>query len=200
MQQLIVFVRHGESQANVRGILSDYKDRFPLTREGILQAKTTATELRKLRLTAIFSSPVLRARQTAGIISNELHLPITIDKRLWERRMHSLNGSKSGSGAYVFESDAKFESTASVYKRTVAFVNDQSADSIVAVAHMVQQQSLAFKSFGFNEFTGFPFRPSYASMTILVKNGRKLRIIAAGIPEINSSVLSKIPKRFIAEV
>ncbi len=196
MSQLIVLVRHGQSGANVRHILSDYKDRFPLTPLGRRQARKTAKELKKLRIDALFSSPVLRARQTAGIIGEETSMPVNIDKKLWERRMGKLNGTKAMDGMYLFEKGAKYESMGSVYERTVDFINDQDCNVLVAVAHMVQQQSIAYHHYGFDSLTGFPFKPSYATMMVLEKMGRKLRVLATGFPELNKRLLGKIPKKF----
>ncbi len=198
MSQLIVFVRHGESGANVKHILSDHKDKYPLTPDGISHAKRAAKELRKLRFEALFSSPVLRARQTAAIIGKEISLPVSIDKRLWERRMGRLNGKDSGNGQYKFlNGSVKYESTESVYRRTLDFMDSRDESSFVAVAHMVQQESIAYAIFGLDDFTGFPFRPTYASMTLFEKTGRRIKVLASGFPELPDAVLRRVPKRFL---
>lgn len=70
-------VRHGQ-QIPVAGdpALSDH---------GIKQAKATANFFKDKDITAIFSSPIKRAKMTAEIIAEELQLPLAIDKRLRER-------------------------------------------------------------------------------------------------------------------
>ncbi len=198
MSQLVVFVRHGESISNVRNILSDHKDKYSLTRSGVSQAKKTAKELLKLKFDAIFSSPVLRARQTAAIISNEVSLDVTLDKRLWERHQYNFNESDPHGGLYKFIPGARFESTKSVFERTKDFIDSRNEHSFIAVAHKVQQECIAQEIYGFDDITGFPFKPAYASMTIVEKTSRKMKIIASGFPELPDSVMNRIPQKFRA--
>jgi len=85
-------VRHGEAENNVRGILnsSDRKE-YHLTERGREQVKKTAEYLATVKADLLFSSPILRARETAGIISDATGLPIMIDDRLWEVGMGTFN-------------------------------------------------------------------------------------------------------------
>lgn len=78
----IVFVRHGQSESNVHKISSSARDLFPLTELGQQQAKETAKKLTKETIDAIYSSPVLRAKQTAGAYAKESE--ISFDDRLAE--------------------------------------------------------------------------------------------------------------------
>lgn len=66
----IYFVRHGQVH-NPQGIIYGRLPRFSLSREGIQQAKITATFLSSVSFSAAYSSPMLRAKQTAKIILNE---------------------------------------------------------------------------------------------------------------------------------
>jgi probable phosphoglycerate mutase len=63
------FVRHGESEANTRHIISNRESPFGLTAIGKAQARALAENLRDVPFSAIFCSPVLRARETADILS-----------------------------------------------------------------------------------------------------------------------------------
>lgn len=81
----LVFVRHGESEKNVLGIKSSTLDKWPLTEKGITHARRMADRLKKMdRYDIILSSPVLRARQTAEIISTILKVPIEYEHLLGE--------------------------------------------------------------------------------------------------------------------
>lgn len=81
----LVFVRHGQSQKNVLKIRSSTKDKWPLTEQGKLHAKNIAKRLSEMgRFETIISSPVLRARQTAEIISEYLNLPILFENLISE--------------------------------------------------------------------------------------------------------------------
>jgi len=80
----LYFVRHGESDANIRHVISNRESPFGLTELGMQQAKTLAIRLRDIPLTAIYSSPVLRARETAEILSQAFGLPYQITEALRE--------------------------------------------------------------------------------------------------------------------
>lgn len=81
----LVFVRHGESEKNVLKIKSSTKDKWPLTEKGKIHAKNTAQKLSSMGdFDVIISSPVLRARQTAEIISEQLQLPIVFEDLISE--------------------------------------------------------------------------------------------------------------------
>lgn len=81
----LVFVRHGQSEKNILKVKSSTKDRHPLTEEGKTQAKNTAQRLSTHgNFDFIICSPVLRARQTAEIISEYLHVPVVFDDLISE--------------------------------------------------------------------------------------------------------------------
>lgn len=85
----IYLVRHGESEANVAGIINDDPYRpVALTPRGCHQAESAAAVLREVAFTHAYSSQFLRARQTADIILATLGpaLPLRLDPRLNERR------------------------------------------------------------------------------------------------------------------
>ncbi len=64
----LYFVRHGESEANLLNEFSNRGLKHGLTQ----QAHALAQSLRSIPVTALFSSPLLRARQTAEILAREL--------------------------------------------------------------------------------------------------------------------------------
>ena len=71
----ILFTRHGESEANIQHVISNRDLPHKLTRLGIAQSLGLAEYLRRWSLSTILSSPVLRARETAEIISRALGIP-----------------------------------------------------------------------------------------------------------------------------
>ena len=83
----IWLLRHGESEANVAGIVNDDPVReVPLTDLGRSQAQAAAHTLAGVNFTHAYASQLLRARQTAEIVLLGRGLPLTIDARLNERR------------------------------------------------------------------------------------------------------------------
>ena len=80
----LYFVRHGESEANTLRVISNRESPFGLTALGKQQAIILADRLKDIPITAIFSSPILRARETAEILAQSFHLPYQITKALRE--------------------------------------------------------------------------------------------------------------------
>lgn len=72
----IHFVRHGHVY-NPEGILYGRLPNFRLSDEGVKQANAAADYLSQRPISAVYSSPQLRARQTASIIA-ERHAPMLI--------------------------------------------------------------------------------------------------------------------------
>jgi broad specificity phosphatase PhoE len=73
---VIHFVRHGDVQ-NPQAVYYGRSPGFPLSEKGYRQAQYTADALRHKPLVAIFSSPLLRATETAEIIL-ALHNSLTL--------------------------------------------------------------------------------------------------------------------------
>ena len=88
----VYFVRHGESVGNA-GRLHQTID-MPLSELGVAQAVRIAERLRKYKIDIIFASPVIRARQTAEIISTNLNVPIEQWDQLAEVKGPSEVGGK----------------------------------------------------------------------------------------------------------
>lgn len=89
----VYFVRHGESEGNKKKIHQG--ENVPLSKIGKVQAEAVAKRLKNLGIDIIYSSPYLRAKQTAEIISKELKLPIEYWEQLKElRRPTDLEGLK----------------------------------------------------------------------------------------------------------
>ena len=77
-------MRHGESTANLQREFSNSGHKHPLTEAGVEQARSAARGLLGLPIHRIYSSPVLRAVQTAHILADELLAPLEISEALRE--------------------------------------------------------------------------------------------------------------------
>ena len=84
---IVHLVRHGEV-ANPGGILYGRLPGFRLSDDGQMMAKAAADFLAGRDITALRSSPLERAVQTAGPIAEQLGLPIEVDERLIEPWNH----------------------------------------------------------------------------------------------------------------
>ncbi|MCK5084911.1 MAG: class I tRNA ligase family protein, partial [Candidatus Pacebacteria bacterium] len=87
-----ILLRHGESENNVKDIKAGQLEGFPLTEKGIKQVEDAAEIIKKERVDIIVSSPVLRTKQTAEIVSKELGIEYIKDERIKEYDFGSWNG------------------------------------------------------------------------------------------------------------
>jgi len=88
----LYFVRHGESEANPQHVISNYASPFGLTELGRQQVHALAERLKDLPITTMYSSPVLRAMDTADILYQALGLPYRVTEALREYHCGVLEG------------------------------------------------------------------------------------------------------------
>lgn len=81
----IFLIRHGESIGNARGIHQGQKNNFPLSELGKEQVNFLKNRFKDLDISAIYSSDLIRAKETAEIISGSRKIVPILDKRLRER-------------------------------------------------------------------------------------------------------------------
>jgi len=79
----ILLWRHGRTQWNVESRWQGQSD-IPLDEVGLEQARMAADALVDYEPTAIFSSDLMRAHDTAKLLAEKVGLPITVDQRLRE--------------------------------------------------------------------------------------------------------------------
>ncbi len=87
----LIFCRHGETVSNLGGWLAGSQD-VVLTERGREQAAEAAELLRHKNVSAIYSSPLRRALETAEAIATVLKLPIVQVPGLAERNWGELEG------------------------------------------------------------------------------------------------------------
>jgi 2,3-bisphosphoglycerate-dependent phosphoglycerate mutase len=129
-------VRHGESTWNTLGLIQGHRDDAELTARGAEQAAAAAELFRCLAVSAVYSSDLRRALQTAAAFSEVLGVPVTRDMRLRERSLGVLEGApqaaattaRTGLGdGLVVDPDASpdgGESVRDLYRRAAAFCDD----------------------------------------------------------------------------
>jgi broad specificity phosphatase PhoE len=91
----LVLVRHGESTWNERHIVQGQAPQAELTARGRAQAEGALDTLAQWTFDHIYSSDLVRARETAEIFSDALDIPVEIDVALRERSYGVLEGGPS---------------------------------------------------------------------------------------------------------
>ncbi|MCX6755485.1 MAG: phosphoglycerate mutase family protein [Candidatus Nomurabacteria bacterium] len=140
---MIYFVRHGESEANVRNVFAGQKDDSLLTEKGKEQALATAKEIKKENLTfdRIISSPLQRSLETARIIAKEIGFDfsnIIIDNRINEYDMGSITGKPYGVISSEILVGAENAENPELFKERVYFCIkelNQLPENILVVSH-----------------------------------------------------------------
>ncbi len=96
MERLLVLVRHGQSEWNLRNLFTGWKD-VGLTEKGVTEAIEAGRRLKQdgYRFDAAYTSALIRAQRTLDLILEQLgqtDLPITRDQALNERDYGDLVG------------------------------------------------------------------------------------------------------------
>ena len=99
----LVFVRHGESEANLLREFSNRGLKHGLTPTGRQQAARLARTLHPILASKIYASPLLRAVQTAEILSNKLDIPFEITTALREYDCGILEGRSDEKSWQLYE-------------------------------------------------------------------------------------------------
>jgi len=84
---LIIFLRHAQAENNTKKILAGRTPGINLTEDGKKQAEQAGKMLESLNVSAIYSSPIDRAIQTAEIAAKHCNVEYKTDDRLIELDM-----------------------------------------------------------------------------------------------------------------
>ena len=152
---VLILMRHGEAESNVGGFCSSYPEQKlnPLTERGRKQVEAAAKKIKsglgKEKSTVVYSSDLLRARETAQIVADELKTKnIIFDPRLREIDTGQFSGQAVEKYRNYFDSfkdrfvhsPPQGESWLDVAKRVRDFTADVShkhpGKKIIVVSHM----------------------------------------------------------------
>lgn len=146
----VYFVRHGESELNVKDLHQHPED--PLSRTGIKQAKALAERFTKIPIDKILSSDYIRAKRTAEYIAEATRKPIELTKLLRERKRPSeligkpfkssetrktyrLLYNHSHDPNWHYSDEENFYDAVKRAEHFVEFVENQKEKNIVVVSH-----------------------------------------------------------------
>ena len=140
---MIYFVRHGETESNVRGVFAGQKDDSILTPKGKEQAKATAEtiKLEVPHIDRVICSPLKRTIATAEIIAKEIGFDlnkIEIDSRIIEHDTGSMTGTPfAGVSSIALTTAEGTEDSEKFRDRLYSFFKELSAlpETILVVSH-----------------------------------------------------------------
>ncbi len=95
-ERLLVLVRHGQSEWNLKNLFTGWRD-VGLTENGVNEARKAGRELKAqgLRFDVAFTSALVRAQRTLDLMLEEMgqqNLPVLADQALNERDYGELSG------------------------------------------------------------------------------------------------------------
>lgn len=141
----IFLLRHFKSQWNKENRFTGWTD-VPLCQEGIESAEKTARELNDFKIDKVYTSPLIRNRETVSLVLKNLgkeELPVVVDKALDERNYGELQGlNKDEVKKQYGEEQVKLwrrsyniappggESLEDVYKRAVPFYKTHAEEDL----------------------------------------------------------------------
>lgn len=132
-----VFMRHGETDWNRDGLTMGVSD-ISLNETGRAQAKSGAARLAGRNLSAIWTSPLARTRETAEIVAGARGLPISTLYGLMERNWGIHEGRPKSARPAVETTPEGGESHADFQRRCIEAIATASASgpgTVLIVSH-----------------------------------------------------------------
>ena len=192
---MIIFLRHGQADNNTKKILAGRSPGINLTTVGIEQAEQAGKMLKSLDISAIYSSPIDRALQTAEIVGKHCDLKVKKDDRLLELDMGKFTmmpyneiftkhgnvflkfyqGSEEVSENGV-ETFARVEER--VFKMVEHVVHEYEGKNVVMVTHMDPIKAMIGKVLSLKPEILFELIIANASLNIFKNNDQKFYLTA----------------------
>jgi len=192
---MIIFLRHGQAENNTMRILAGRTEGVPLTNSGVEQAERIAKYLKHMDISAIYSSPIERASNTAKIVADYNSLNYELDDRLIEIEMGKFTCmnyddmfAKYGNIFLKFyENDPviaehEVETFPDVQKRVLDKVDHvlkkHKNENVILVTHMDPIKSILAKVMNLLPETLFELIIANASFTIIKEQDKKFSLSA----------------------
>ena len=199
---MIIFLRHGQAENNTKKILAGRTPGINLTEQGKEQAQQAGEMIKSLDISAIYSSPIDRAMQTADIVGTHCGIKPISDDRLVELDMGKFTMmpyneifEKHGNVFLKFYegsleiSHNGVESFAEVQKRVFDIVNfvknEHKGENVVLVTHMDPIKAMIGKVLSLNPEILFQLIVANASLNIFKYDDQNFYL--SSINSMNSS-------------
>ena len=199
---MILFLRHAQAENNTKRILAGRTEGVPLTKTGIEQAERIAKYLASIDISAIYSSPIERAKHTAEIVAESCSLDVALDERLTEIDMGKFTRmnyddmyAKYGNIFLKFYendpviSEHEVETFPNVQKRVLDLVDHvlkkHNNENVILVTHMDPIKSMLAKVMNLAPETLFELIIANASLTIVKEQDKKFSLSAINAMDVD---------------
>lgn len=131
---MLIIIRHGQSEANAKGVAQGSKSDTGLTKQGKSEARRTAEFLKRkgIRVDRVFSSPIQRAMETAAPIARAFGCKIVQADELVETDKGKLSGLTGP------EITKKYKSTPALAKMAARFDKMDKVDYCIAMPELLE--------------------------------------------------------------
>jgi probable phosphoglycerate mutase len=192
---MIIFLRHGQAENNTKRILAGRTEGIPLTKIGIEQAEQIGKYLKPIGISAIYSSPIERADNTAKIVAESNSVDYKLDERLTELDMGKFTRmpydeifAKHGNVFLKFYSndpiisEHNVETFPHVQKRVMDMldytIKKHDQENVLLVTHMDPIKSVIAKVMDLKPLSLFELIIANCSLTIIKHHDEKLSLSA----------------------
>ena len=192
---MIIFLRHGQAENNTKRILAGRTEGVPLTKIGIEQAEQIGKYLKPIDISAIYSSPIERANNTAKIVAESNSIDYKLDERLTELDMGKFTRmpydeifAKHGNVFLKFYSndpiisEHNVETFPHVQKRVMDMldytIKKHDQENVILVTHMDPIKSVIAKVMDLKPLALFELIIANCSLTIIKHHDEKLSLSA----------------------
>ena len=199
---MIIFLRHAQAENNTKRILAGRTEGVPLTKTGIEQAERIAKYLAPIDISAIYSSPIERAKHTAEIVAKNSSLEVVLDERLTEINMGKFTRmnyddmfTKYGNIFLKFYendpviSEHEVETFPDVQKRVLDMVDHvlkkHNNENVILVTHMDPIKSMLAKVMNLVPKTLFELIIANASLTVITEQDKKFSLSAINAMDVD---------------
>ena len=193
------------AENNTKRILAGRTEGVPLTKTGIEQAERIAKYLAPIDISAIYSSPIERAKHTAEIVANAFDqdtVGVELDERLTEIDMGKFTRmnyddmfAKYGNIFLKFYennpviSEHEVETFPDVQKRVLDMVDHvlkkHNNENVILVTHMDPIKSMLAKVMNLVPQTLFELIVANASLTIITEQDKKFSLSAINAMDVD---------------
>lgn len=182
------FIRHG----NVENPDNIYYGRLPgfrLSQEGERCIEQTARQLQGQAIARIYHSPLLRAEQSAAILSRILLAPMLVDERLIEIATSFEGRSMAERFSYPQATNGYEEAMETIYERMITFLKERAEQhpdqQIVAVSHggPIRLLAMGLQGLSFTDqfYESEPI-PSCGERVTVVVQGEQITLRSGDLP------------------
>lgn len=189
----VYLLRHGQSEANVRGILAGPDNSVNLSDKGVRESRIVSKHLQKIEFTQIYTSPISRCIQTINaLIIAKPQIPLLIEERIQEMNYGDWNGkelkalSKKREWKSIQNQPSKFkfpqgESFLQLRKRVQSFLTEietlQGPVLVVSHGDVIKMMLTCTLNLSTDNFQKFLIEP--ASVSIINYESKVKNVIAS---------------------